>query len=166
MPEVQLSLFDPEDLPCGKTFPELCPRPRPMGVKEQLSKSSSRSLSASSMKKRRLSLCLKTDGPTKERLYLTMDAVPLLGESSTLSFPAFRNGEGVLLFCATTMAYLPVKSCLSNILVADAPSRYNLSPRACQGIINRAGNRGKQLPEVLLKALTQIAETACESPAL
>ena len=37
----------------------------------------------------------------------------------------------------------------------DAP--YWLSPKACKGILNRAGKRGKQLPEALRHALEQRA---------
>lgn len=42
---------------------------------------------------------------------------------------------------------------LSQILVEDAPQKYYLSEKACIGILNRANKRGKELPEVLRKAL-------------
>ena len=42
---------------------------------------------------------------------------------------------------------------LSQTLMDYAPQKYYLSEKACTGIINRANRRGKQLPEVLMKAL-------------
>lgn len=47
----------------------------------------------------------------------------------------------------------PNPSKLSDILEEEADSRFNLSARACQGILNRAEKRGKKLPEILRKAL-------------
>lgn len=47
----------------------------------------------------------------------------------------------------------PNPSKLSDILEEEANSRFNLSSRACQGILNRAEKRGKKLPEILRKAL-------------
>ena len=45
------------------------------------------------------------------------------------------------------------ESFLSEILQEGVPEKYYLSARACQGILNRAEKRGKQLPEVLRIAL-------------
>jgi hypothetical protein len=42
---------------------------------------------------------------------------------------------------------------LSSILQADAPPKYSLSPKACQGILRRAEARGKELPPLLKVAL-------------
>lgn len=42
---------------------------------------------------------------------------------------------------------------LSEILEEETDARYNLSSRACQGILNRANKRGKKLPEILQEAL-------------
>lgn len=47
----------------------------------------------------------------------------------------------------------PMPTILSDILEERAEDKYSLSPRACQGILNRASRRGKQLPEILQKAL-------------
>lgn len=46
---------------------------------------------------------------------------------------------------------------LSSILMDNVPDRYSLSPRACQGILRRAAKRGKELPEVLRRALERQA---------
>jgi hypothetical protein len=46
-----------------------------------------------------------------------------------------------------------VESTLSQILQAEVPEKYYLSPKACQGILRRAAARGKELPEMLRVAL-------------
>ena len=48
-------------------------------------------------------------------------------------------------------------STLSQILMADVPRKYYLSPKACLGILRRASERGKKLPEVLQIALERQA---------
>ena len=42
-------------------------------------------------------------------------------------------------------------------LLAEVPEKYYLSPKACLGILRRASVRGKELPEVLKKALERQA---------
>lgn len=44
---------------------------------------------------------------------------------------------------------------LSSILQANAPERYYLSQKACEGILRRASRRGKQLPKTLKQALLE-----------
>ena len=53
----------------------------------------------------------------------------------------------------------PNPTLLSEVLVENADPKYNLSVRACQGILNRANRRGKKLPEILQKALESQAES-------
>ena len=50
----------------------------------------------------------------------------------------------------------PVITKLSDILQPDADPKYNLSPKACQGILNRAKRRGKVLPQMLEDALLEV----------
>jgi hypothetical protein len=50
------------------------------------------------------------------------------------------------------------ESTLSQILEVNAPKKYYLSAKACQGILNRAERRGKQLPPMLKEALEQMIE--------
>lgn len=45
------------------------------------------------------------------------------------------------------------ESTLSQILQVNAPEKYSLSARACNGILNRVLKHGKKLPEVLREAL-------------
>jgi len=51
-----------------------------------------------------------------------------------------------------------VESTLSQILQAEVPQKYYLSPKACQGILRRAAARGKELPEMLKTALERQAQ--------
>lgn len=50
-------------------------------------------------------------------------------------------------------------SCLSQILEAEPHRKYYLSAKACQGILNRAARRGKDLPEALKAALLMQSES-------
>lgn len=51
-----------------------------------------------------------------------------------------------------------VASTLSSILEVNAPKKYYLSAKACEGILRRAERRGKELPEMLRIALEQQIE--------
>ena len=48
-----------------------------------------------------------------------------------------------------------VESTLSSILEGNAPEKYRLSAKACEGILRRSERRGKELPEMLRIALEQ-----------
>jgi hypothetical protein len=50
------------------------------------------------------------------------------------------------------------ESSLSQILEENPSERYSLSQKAAQGILRRAINRGKKLPEMLSEALVQMAQ--------
>lgn len=56
-----------------------------------------------------------------------------------------------------------LESSLSDILEQDVAPKYSLSPTACAGILRRAKNRGRALPEQLRKALEARA-SMCETP--
>ena len=47
---------------------------------------------------------------------------------------------------------------LASILEVNAPGKYYLSARACEGILRRAERRGRPLPEMLKTALEQQIE--------
>ena len=53
------------------------------------------------------------------------------------------------------------ESTLSQILQLNVPEKYSLSPKACAGIIRRAEKRGKELPSMLLDALTEVLKLGC-----
>lgn len=61
------------------------------------------------------------------------------GESSTLNTGAWPNDVK--------------ESSLSQILEADPPTKYYLTQKACRGILRRASERKKELPELLQQAL-------------
>ena len=52
-----------------------------------------------------------------------------------------------------------VESRLSQILEVTPHTKYCLSARACQGILNRAARRGKDLPEMLKQVLLMQSES-------
>ena len=134
----QLSIYD-LDLWCGKMFQEPSPA-EPQ--KERISGSSSRR--SSELKSVVFqSLDLRTESGRKQDLSSEMDGA-LHGELSTLNF-----GES---------PSVAVESRLSWILEDNVPERYYLSARACQGILNRASRRGKELPEILRMALLTMIE--------
>ena len=126
--------------PCGKMCRGPCPR-----IRGRISGRSSQSSSVSK-NPRQMFLCRKMAyGLLRERCWVTIILSPggcltprRVGESH-------KDGKEYL---------------LSSILLANAPDRYSLSPKACQGILRRALLRGKELPEVLRKALER---QACQS---
>ena len=84
--------------------------------------------------------------------WLTVDTVKLLGESSMLNTSISPNDAK--------------ESFLSQILEHDAPQKYYLSPRACQGILRRAKDKNVKLPpklEAVLIAQSSISHTAMTS---
>jgi hypothetical protein len=88
--------------------------------------------------------CLKMeDGQMPE--WFNAQSAKLHGECLMLNIGEFPNEER--------------ESFLSQILQppTDVPQKYYLSAKACQGILNRAEKRGKELPAPLKKALEQQA---------
>ena len=129
-------MADIQDTASGRTFPALSPP-----TEETISKLSSKQLSAL---KKKGSRCLRlkiTDGQNRTYYWETDGA--WLTEFSTLNTGVSPNAEQ--------------ESTLSQILLAEVPQRYYLSPKACQGILRRAAVRGKELPDVLKKALERQA---------
>jgi len=70
----------------------------------------------------------------------TTSALP--GESSTLNTSESLSAA--------------VECSLSEILQVDAPEKYSLSAKACNGILRRAEKRGKVLPPMLRDALMEV----------
>ena len=123
----------------GRTFPAPC-----QAQENETEKTSPAKISAPSLKKRQgsairtpLFLDLRGSGRRLEPSWETDGAS--LGEYMTHSF-----GES---------PSVAAESRLSQILEEQAHPKYSLSARACQGILNRAERRGKELPEELKKAL-------------
>lgn len=122
-----------QDLWSGKTSPA-----RSHQTKAKTSKQSSKKSAQS--KANFLFLSLK-NGQKQEKLWET-DFLSH-GEHLTRNIGEFPSEESV--------------STLSQILQVNVPEKYYLSQRACQGILRRASERGKELPEVLKKALERQA---------
>lgn len=126
---IQLSLF-------GKTCPELS-----VPTEEKISEPCWKNLPAwNNQTLQSLDLRGGADGAKPEQSPET-DGL-WLGDSSMLNIGESPNVENVLL--------------LSWILEDNAPQKYYLSARACQGILTRASRRGKPLPEVLRQALLDV----------
>ena len=133
----QVSLFA-QDSWYGKTCRELS-----QATTEKTLPQSSKKRPGSSNRKPPLFLYLRRDGQSAGASWETDGA--LLGEFSTHSFgESPRDG---------------VESHLSQILEAEPHPKYCLSAKACQGILNRAARRGKDLPEALKAALLLQSES-------
>ena len=130
----QLSMFD-QDLWYGKMFPvPLVQERRRAKTSESFWRRSS-ALSAIPF----------------QSLDLTPGAGNLLGEFYWELISPWRGGASTL---NTGVSPKDAKeSSLSQILQADPPLKYYLSPKACLGILRRAFERGKELPKKLERAL-------------
>lgn len=69
------------------------------------------------------------------------------GQCWTLSSSAWRS-DGSACSLSETLEEGPI------------PARFSLSPRACAGILRRAGRRGRDIPEALRRALEAVPERA------
>ena len=130
----QISMYD-LDTYCGRTSPEPFPAEHP---RAKISGSSSKKLSELSAIP-----------------FMSLDLTPghgnLLGESYWEMISPWRGGALTL---NTGVSPSDVKgSSLSQILQADPPTKYYLTPKACLGILRRASERGKELPKKLARAL-------------
>ena len=130
----QLSMFD-QDLWYGKMFPA------PLVQERQRAKTSESFWRRSSA----------LSAIPFQSLDLTPGAGNLLGEFYWELISPWRGGASTL---NTGVSPRDAKeSSLSQILQADPPLKYYLSPKACLGILRRAFERGKELPKKLERAL-------------
>ena len=87
--------------------------------------------------------------------FLSLDLTPgrgnLLGESYWELISPWRGGASMLNTGVSPREER--ESSLSRILQDHPPKRYYLTRKACQGILRRASERGKELPEKLKRAL-------------
>ena len=127
MEHIQESLF-------GRTSPEPS-----AATKEQTSKPSSKR-SAKSQTQPPMFLCLRKNGTSLAPSWATDGA--WLSEPWTRNFGEYPSAA--------------VESTLSQILEANAPEKYYLSKKACEGILRRAERRGKVLPQMLKEALEEV----------
>ena len=88
-------------------------------------------------------------------LDLAPDHVDLFGNHYWEWNPPWREGKSSL---NTGLApRIPIRVSLTEILESDPDLRYRLTTTACLGILRRAGERGKELPELLRIALEKQA---------
>lgn len=159
----QECLFDPVTV-SGRTYREPYP-----ATTEKTSRPSSRSSQGSGSRTLPMCLCLRRgNGPKPGASTMSWGGGPLPIASMTHSIGEFRSdADGFLSLPISTdfpqrRFYLtlncgekprvPNPTKLSEIL-AEADEKYQLSARACQGILNRAARRGKELPPELKAAL-------------
>ena len=161
--EDQVSMFD-ADISFGKTYAE-----HTVATEAGTSRQSSRKSSALQTRRLLLFHCLKGDGRNMDATSRKWETgaspiVPWMPSSSEL-----RSAENALPSYAISTDsplrrfYLtlncgerprmenPTK--LSEVLEENADNRYRLSKQACQGILNRAERRGKELPPELKETL-------------
>lgn len=97
-------------------------------------------------------LYLNTAGATRD--WLTVEEVKSRGASVTLNFGVSPS--------------VAKESSLSQILQVDAPPKYSLSPKACEGILRRAKAHNKTLPpeleRILIAQSTKTTGKTAESP--
>ena len=113
--------------PCGRTSPAPCQAAPALTIKRCLNRS----------QKPRFQFLDLANGQTPE--WCEGTELTSLGACITPNISECHSDAG--------------ESFLSAILVAGAPARYSLSPKACQGILRRAERRGKALPPMLKEAL-------------
>lgn len=172
----QVSLFD-ADMQSGKT--SWVPF---QATKAATSKRSSRSSSGLQSRKLPMCLCLRMEsGPSQDGSTMNWVDGAWPGESTMLSSGAFRSDANGLLWLRTSTDSQPQRyyltlnigekprepnpTKLSQILETEADPKYRLSAKACQGILNRAERRGKELPRELKEALEeQIGEAEVAEP--
>lgn len=163
----QMSIFDifSQDILYGKTSTEPSV-PITERTSEQFSRKQSKWQTKTPMF---LDLRKDKDGRVQDASWVT--DIALLGECMTHNTGEYHS-EGDAYVYSLTMGgqqhqryYLnfsekpsitkPTK--LSQILEENPDPKYNLSPRACMGILNRAKKRGKELPKLLKIALEKQA---------
>ena len=164
----QESLFGP-DIPSTRMSPERSPQ-----TQEKTGGASSKRSAASKIRLP-MSLDLRTvNGKRAEASWVT--GILSHGRLRTLNSGELRRDEDGLLWLPITADtpqptfYLtlnigekprvPNPTKLSQILERNPDPKYSLSDRACQGILNRAARRGKELPPQLRLALEAQADQA------
>ncbi len=130
----QLSIYD-LDIWCGRMFPEPSP--------------------AVHQKARTSGVSSRRSSELKSVVFQSLDLTPgagnLLGESYWELISPWR-GDALMLNTGVSPRE-EKESSLSQILQDDPPDKYYLTRKACLGILRRASERGKELPEKLKRAL-------------
>ena len=161
----QISMFD-QDTWFGKTSPE-----HSVPTKEKTSELCWKKWQGSA-KRESLFLDLRRENGRQQESSLETDTVSH-GESLMHNIGEYLNGDEGFALPQILMGIQQPKSCLTKLNTSEAPNeeivthlsdileinpdpKYNLSAKACQGILNRANKRGKVLPPILQEALEQM----------
>lgn len=130
----QLSIYDLDSW-CGRTFPEPSPAER--------------------QKEKTFGVSLRRSPELKSVVFQSLDLTPghgnLLGESYWELISPWRGDASTLNTGVSPRE--ENESSLSRILQDNPLKRYYLTKKACLGILRRAVERGKELPEKLKRAL-------------
>ena len=135
---------------CGKTWPE------PLAAtKEKTSRQSSKRSSKSSSRKPPVLKCLKRAGlPGGDTTMRWEDDGAWCGELTTRNTGERPSETAVQEMCSVWGPHSVAEgSRLSQILEETPHPKYNLTAKACQGILRRAERRGKDLQKLLKQVL-------------
>lgn len=133
------------------------------------SRRSSRKSSESQSRMPLMCLCLKTDGQKQDTSTMKWEAGLWHGRSIMPSGGEHLNAEKGLLYLPTSTDLLPETLCLtlnigelpredlpskySDVIEDVADSKYLVSSKACQGILNRVEKKGSDIPQALRTVL-------------
>lgn len=171
--EGQVSLFA-QDTWCGRTSQGVF-----RATRAETSRRSSQRSSGSRSLTLPMCLCLRMEsGPNQDGSTMNWVDGAWPGDSMTLSSTAYRSDANGFLWLRTLTDsqpqpyYLtlnigekprePNQTKLSQVLERDADEKYHLSGTACQGILNRAERRGKELPPELKWALEEQVQSGSQ----
>ena len=142
---------------CGKTWPE------PLAAtKEKTSRQSSKRSSKSSSRKPPVLKCLKRAGlPGGDTTMRWEDDGAWYGALTTRNTGERPSETAVQEMCSVWGPHSVAEgSRLSQILEETPHPKYNLTAKACQGILRRAERRGKDLPKLLKQVLIRQSQGA------
>lgn len=172
--EDQVSWFA-QDTWCGRMSPEPFLPPEET-TKERISMPYSQKRSASATRPPLMCLCLggatgqSTDASTTRWVDGALPIGSMMPNSGAfrsdgsdwLWLPISTDSQPQKFFLTLNLGQkprVPNPTKLSQILEQNVDERFTLSQKACQGILNRAARRGKELPKALLEALTEQAQS-------
>lgn len=104
-------------------------------------------------------LCLNQESGKHQERLLAMDGV-LLGEQWMLNIGECPSEMEIQQICTWYGVHRKdVEESVLSLILEDTPlEKYCLSQKACEGILRRAEKRGKNLPDILRKALERGAK--------
>ena len=174
---VQTTIFDfiqDQDTSFGKMSWEHSPH-QEKPTKEKTSRQSSQKSSGSSAPMPLMCLCLRREHGASQDASMEWETMespfPWHGKSMTLNtgeslrdaadYACYATSQGLqrqrncLTLNTSEHPRMDIQTRLSDILEQETDPKYDLSAKACEGILRRAERRGKKLPEQLRIALEE-----------